>query len=114
MFPPMEVDGKEEYYLEPMNCPLHILVYKAASAPIESCRCAFEFGTVYRYQSQASFTALPAACRPRTTPHLFGTYEQMDGEIVRTLEFVLDLLRDYGLDDFYLDFDEPPAGGQNG
>jgi threonyl-tRNA synthetase len=104
MFPPMEVDGGT-YYLKPMNCPFHILVYRARGRSYRELPLRlFEFGTVYRYEKSGVVHGLTRV-RGLTMDdsHIFCTREQAGPELKRLLGFVLDLLRDYGLDDFYLE-----------
>jgi threonyl-tRNA synthetase len=112
MFPPMELDGGTEYYLKPMNCPFHILVYRSRQRSYRELPMRlFEFGTVYRYEKSGVLLGLTRV-RGLTMDdaHIFCAREQMDAELVRTLRFVLDLLRDYGLSDFYLELSTRPAG----
>jgi threonyl-tRNA synthetase len=104
MFPPMEVDGAT-YYLKPMNCPFHILVYRARGRSYRELPLRlFEFGTVYRYEKSGVVHGLTRV-RGLTMDdsHIFCTREQAGPELKRLLGFVLDLLRDYGLDEFYLE-----------
>ncbi|HEX3332780.1 MAG TPA: threonine--tRNA ligase [Acidimicrobiales bacterium] len=112
MFPPMELDGGTQYYLKPMNCPFHILVYKSNQRSYRELPMRlFEFGTVYRYEKSGVLLGLTRV-RGLTMDdaHIFCAREQMDDELVRTLRFVLDLLRDYGLNDFYLELSTKPEG----
>ncbi len=112
MFPPIELDGGTEYYLKPMNCPFHILVYRSRQRSYRELPMRlFEFGTVYRYEKSGVLLGLTRV-RGLTMDdaHIFCAPEQMDAELVRTLRFVLDLLRDYGLNDFYLELSTKPAG----
>ncbi len=112
MFPPMSLDGDNEYYLKPMNCPFHILVYRSRQRSYRELPMRlFEFGTVYRYEKSGVLLGLTRV-RGLTMDdaHIFCTPEQMDSELVRTMRFVLDLLRDYGLNDFYLELSTKPAG----
>jgi threonyl-tRNA synthetase len=104
MFPPMQMDGAE-YYLKPMNCPMHILVYKARGRSYRELPLPlFEFGTVYRYEKSGVVHGLTRV-RGLTMDdaHIFCARDQVGPELRRLLAFVLDLLRDYGLDDFYLE-----------
>jgi threonyl-tRNA synthetase len=112
MFPPMELDGGSEYYLKPMNCPFHILVYRSRQRSYRELPMRlFEFGTVYRYEKSGVLQGLTRVRgMTQDDAHIFCTPEQMDAELVRTLRFVLDLLRDYGLNDFYLELSTKPAG----
>ncbi|MGY1666559.1 threonine--tRNA ligase [Geodermatophilus sp. SYSU D00696] len=104
MFPPMEFEGAN-YYLKPMNCPMHILVYRSRGRSYRELPLRlFEFGTVYRYEKSGVVHGLTRV-RGLTMDdsHIFTTREDMAAEIRGVLEFVLGLLRDYGLDDFYLE-----------
>jgi threonyl-tRNA synthetase len=104
MFPPMEMEGAN-YYLKPMNCPFHILVYRARGRSYRELPLRmFEFGTVYRYEKSGVVHGLTRV-RGLTMDdsHIFAVREQAGEEVKRLLSFVLDLLRDYGLTDFYLE-----------
>ena len=110
MFPPMELDEGQQYYLKPMNCPFHILVYKARQRSYRELPLrAFEFGTVYRYEKSGVVHGLTRV-RGLTMDdaHIFCAREQMQGELHSLLRFVLDLLRDFGLEDFYLELSTKP------
>ena len=112
MFPPMELDGGQEYYLKPMNCPFHILIYKSRQRSYRELPLRlFEFGSVYRYEKSGVVHGLTRVRgMTQDDAHLFCTREQMTGELHATLTFVLDVLRDYGLDDFYLELSTRPEG----
>ncbi|WP_067497434.1 threonine--tRNA ligase [Actinoplanes sp. TFC3] len=104
MFPPIEFEGAN-YYLKPMNCPMHNLVFKSRGRSYRELPLrAFEFGTVYRYEKSGVVHGLTRV-RGLTMDdsHIYCTRDQMPGELTSLLEFVLKLLRDYGLDDFYLE-----------
>jgi threonyl-tRNA synthetase len=104
MFPPMEFEGAN-YYLKPMNCPFHILVYKSRGRSYRELPLRFfEFGTVYRYEKSGVVHGLTRV-RGLTMDdsHIFTTREGMGEEIRGVLDFVLGLLRDFGLTDFYLE-----------
>jgi threonyl-tRNA synthetase len=104
MFPPMRLEGAE-YFLKPMNCPMHNLVYKSRGRSYRELPLRlFEFGTVYRYEKSGVVHGLTRV-RGLTMDdsHIYCTKEQMPGELRFLLTFVLDLLRDYGLTDFYLE-----------
>jgi threonyl-tRNA synthetase len=104
MFPPMEMEGAS-YYLKPMNCPFHILVYRARGRSYRELPLRlFEFGTVYRFEKSGVVHGLTRV-RGLTMDdsHIFCTREQVGAELKSLLKFVLDLLRDYGLSDFYLE-----------
>jgi threonyl-tRNA synthetase len=104
MFPPMEMEGAS-YYLKPMNCPFHILVFRSRGRSYRELPLRlFEFGTVYRYEKSGVVHGLTRV-RGLTMDdsHIFCTREQVGTELKSLLKFVLDLLRDYGLSDFYLE-----------
>jgi threonyl-tRNA synthetase len=104
MFPPMEMEGAS-YYLKPMNCPFHILVFRSRGRSYRELPLRlFEFGTVYRYEKSGVVHGLTRV-RGLTMDdaHIFCTREQVGAELKSLLKFVLDLLRDYGLSDFYLE-----------
>ncbi len=104
MFPPMDMEGAK-YYLKPMNCPFHILVFKARGRSYRELPLRlFEFGTVYRYEKSGVVHGLTRV-RGLTMDdaHIFCTRDQAGAEIKSLLSFVLDLLSDYGLSDFYLE-----------
>jgi threonyl-tRNA synthetase len=104
MFPPMHVEGTD-YYLKPMNCPFHILIYRARGRSYRELPLRlFEFGTVYRYEKSGVVHGLTRV-RGLTMDdsHIFCTREQAGDELKSLLRFVLDLLRDYGLTEFYLE-----------
>jgi threonyl-tRNA synthetase len=100
----MEMEGAR-YYLKPMNCPFHILIFKARGRSYRELPMRlFEFGTVYRYEKSGVVHGLTRV-RGLTMDdsHIFCTREQAGEELKSLLAFVLDLLRDYGLEDFYLE-----------
>jgi threonyl-tRNA synthetase len=104
MFPPMHLED-EEYYLKAMNCPMHNLIFRARGRSYRELPLRlFEFGTVYRYEKSGVVHGLTRV-RGLTMDdsHIYCTREQMPGELRSLLAFVLDLLRDYGLTDFYLE-----------
>lgn len=104
MFPPMEFEGSN-YYLKPMNCPMHILIYQSRGRSYRELPLRlFEFGTVYRYEKSGVVHGLTRV-RGLTMDdsHIFTTRESMGAEIRGVLDFVLGLLRDFGLSDFYLE-----------
>jgi threonyl-tRNA synthetase len=104
MFPPMELEGAS-YYLKPMNCPFHDLIFKSRGRSYRELPLRmFEFGTVYRYEKSGVVHGLTRVRgMTQDDAHIFCTPEQMPGELKSLLRFVLDLLRDFGLDDFYLE-----------
>jgi threonyl-tRNA synthetase len=104
MFPPMEFEGTD-YYLKPMNCPMHILVYKSRGRSYRELPLRlFEFGSVYRYEKSGVVHGLTRV-RGLTMDdaHIFTTLDDMGDEISGVLDFILGLLRDFGLTDFYLE-----------
>ncbi|MBP8535711.1 threonine--tRNA ligase [Streptomyces sp. MK37H] len=104
MFPPMEFEG-QDYYLKAMNCPMHNLVFRARGRSYRELPLRlFEFGTVYRYEKSGVVHGLTRARGfTQDDSHIYCTKEQMADELDNLLTFVLDLLRDYGLSDFYLE-----------
>jgi threonyl-tRNA synthetase len=110
MYPPMELDGGTDYYLKPMNCPFHILIYRSRTRSYRDLPLRyFEFGTVYRYEKSGVVHGLTRVRgMTQDDAHIFTTKEMMVEEIQSLLHFVLDLLRDYGLDDFYLELSTKP------
>jgi threonyl-tRNA synthetase len=104
MFPPMQLEN-EEYYLKAMNCPMHNLIFRSRGRSYRELPLRlFEFGTVYRYEKSGVVHGLTRV-RGLTMDdsHIYCTREQMQDELQSLLAFVLDLLRDYGLTDFYLE-----------
>ncbi|MEU0494546.1 threonine--tRNA ligase [Mycobacterium sp. NPDC006124] len=116
MFPPMHVDEElnddgtvrkpgQNYYLKPMNCPMHHLIYRARGRSYRELPLRlFEFGSVYRYEKSGVVHGLTRVRgMTQDDAHIYTTREQMRGELTSLLQFVLDLLADYGLDDYYLE-----------
>jgi threonyl-tRNA synthetase len=116
MYPPMELDAEygadgelrragQKYYMKPMNCPMHNLIFRARGRSYRELPLRlFEFGTVYRYEKSGVVHGLTRARGfTQDDAHIYCTPEQMADELDSLLTFVLDLLRDYGLDDFYLE-----------
>src|SRR3712207_1386981 len=116
MFPPMHVDAElaedgtvrkpgQDYYLKPMNCPFHNLIYRSRGRSYRELPVRlFEFGSVYRYEKSGVIHGLTRVRgMTQDDAHIYCTPAQMQGELKRLLQFVLDLLKDYGLDDFYLE-----------
>ncbi len=116
MFPPMHMDEEvddagnvtkqgADYYLKPMNCPMHNLVYRQRGRSYRDLPLRlFEFGTVYRNEKSGVIHGLTRARGfTQDDAHIYCTREQMKDELSTTLDFVLDLLKAYGLDDFYLE-----------
>src|SRR6202012_2473436 len=112
MYPPMGLDGGQQYYLKPMNCPFHILVCRSRQRSYRELPLRmFEFGSVYRYEKSGVVQGLTRVRgMTQDDAHIFCTREQMAEELTRTLNFVLDLLRDFGLADFYLELSTRPPG----
>jgi threonyl-tRNA synthetase len=115
MFPPMHFDdegGPEgtNYYLKPMNCPFHILIFKSRMRSYRELPLRmFEFGSVYRYEKSGVVHGLTRVRgMTQDDAHIFTTKEQMGEELGSLLDFVLGLLSDYGLDDFYLELSTKP------
>jgi threonyl-tRNA synthetase len=116
MFPAMHLDEElhedgtvkrqgQDYYLKPMNCPFHNLIYKSRGRSYRELPLRlFEFGSVYRYEKSGVIHGLTRVRgMTQDDAHIYCTPAQMAGELQNLLGFVLDLLRDYGLDDFYLE-----------
>ncbi|MFL4475208.1 threonine--tRNA ligase [Paeniglutamicibacter sp. MACA_103] len=116
MFPPMHVDAElnedgtvrkpgQDYYLKPMNCPMHNLIFRSRGRSYRELPLRlFEFGSVYRYEKSGVVHGLTRVRgMTQDDAHIYCTKEQMKGELTETLNFVLGLLKDYGLDDFYLE-----------
>jgi threonyl-tRNA synthetase len=116
MFPAMKLDAEfdadgkvrkqgQDYYLKPMNCPFHILIFRSRARSYRELPLRmFEFGSVYRYEKSGVLHGLTRVRgMTQDDAHLFVTPDQMEQELKNVLKFVLDLLRDYGLNDFYLE-----------
>ncbi|GAA3700064.1 threonine--tRNA ligase [Arthrobacter ginkgonis] len=117
MFPAMHVDETrdpatgeitkpgQDYYLKPMNCPMHNLIFRGRGRSYRELPLRlFEFGQVYRYEKSGVVHGLTRVRgMTQDDAHIYCTREQMKDELTTTLTFVLDLLKDYGLDDFYLE-----------
>ena len=116
MYPPMVMDEElhadgtvkrqgQKYYMKPMNCPFHNLIFKSNSRSYRELPLRlFEFGTVYRYEKSGVIHGLTRARGfTQDDAHIYCTKDQMMGELDSLLTFVLNLLRDYGLNDFYLE-----------
>jgi threonyl-tRNA synthetase len=110
MYPPMVLDDDQRYYLKPMNCPFHLLIYRSRPRSYRELPLRFfEFGAVYRYELSGVVQGLTRVRgMTQDDAHIFCTREQMAEELVRTLNFVLDLLRDFGLNEFYLELSTRP------
>ncbi|GAA1756245.1 threonine--tRNA ligase [Kocuria aegyptia] len=117
MFPAMHVDEErdpqtgeltkqgQDYYLKPMNCPMHNLIFRSRGRSYRELPLRlFEFGQVYRYEKSGVVHGLTRVRgMTQDDAHIYCTREQMKAELTTTLSFVLELLKDYGLDDFYLE-----------
>ena len=116
MFPPMHLDEVRndagevtrqgtDYYLKPMNCPFHILIYRSQGRSYRDLPMRlFEFGSVYRYEKSGVVHGLTRVRgMTQDDAHIFTTPDAMEAELTKVLDFVLSLLRDYGLNDFYLE-----------
>ena len=112
MFPPMDLDGGTRYYLKPMNCPFHILIYRSRPRSYRELPLRmFEFGSVYRYEKSGVVHGLTRVRgMTQDDAHIFCSKAQMGDELRSLLQFVLDLLRDYGLSDFFLELQTKPEG----
>ncbi|MHB8430095.1 MAG: threonine--tRNA ligase [Acidimicrobiales bacterium] len=116
MFPPIELDGGQQYHLKPMNCPFHILIFKSRQRSYRELPLRlFEFGTVYRYEKSGVVHGLTRVRgMTQDDAHIFCTRKQMADELHRALTFVLSLLRDFGLEEFYLELSTRPEGKAGG
>jgi threonyl-tRNA synthetase len=116
MYPPMHVDEErhtdgslkrlgQDYYLKPMNCPMHCLIFRSRGRSYRELPLRlFEFGSVYRYELSGVVHGLTRVRgMTQDDAHIYCTTDQMQGELISLLQFVLDLLTDYGLTDFYLE-----------
>ncbi|WP_285033683.1 threonine--tRNA ligase [Mycolicibacterium sp. lyk4-40-TYG-92] len=116
MYPPMHIDAEfnedgtlrkpgQNYYLKPMNCPMHHLIFRSRGRSYRELPLRlFEFGSVYRYEKSGVVHGLTRVRgMTQDDAHIYVTREQMRDELTTLLQFVLDLLSDYGLDDYYLE-----------
>lgn len=116
MFPPMHVDAEynddgtvrkpgQDYYLKPMNCPFHCLIFRSRGRSYRELPLRmFEFGTVYRYEKSGVVHGLTRVRGlTQDDAHIYARRDQLKSELTSLLTFVLDLLADYGLEDFYLE-----------
>ncbi|MEI7550384.1 MAG: threonine--tRNA ligase, partial [Actinomycetes bacterium] len=116
MYPPMVLDEErhedgtvkragQNYYMKPMNCPFHCLIFSSRGRSYRELPLRlFEFGTVYRYEKSGVVHGLTRARGfTQDDAHIYCTRDQMAEELDKLLTFVLNLLRDYGLNDFYLE-----------
>lgn len=123
MFPPLQLDEErddkgnirrqaQDYYLKPMNCPFHCLIYRSQGRSYRDLPMRlFEFGTVYRYEKSGVLHGITRARGfTQDDAHLYVARESIKSELTSVLNFVLDLLRDYGLTDFYLELSTKEEG----
>jgi threonyl-tRNA synthetase len=116
MYPPMHLDAEhdadgsvtkqgQDYYLKPMNCPFHCLIFRARGRSYRELPLRlFEFGSVYRYEKSGVVHGLTRVRgMTQDDAHIYVTEDQLQSELKTLLTFVIDLLKDYGLDDFYLE-----------
>jgi len=105
MYPAMELDGEQQYYVKPMNCPFHILIYRSRTRSYRELPLRlFELGTVYRYErSGVVHGLLRARGFTQDDSHIFTTVAQMEEELQNLLDFVLMVLRDFGFTEFEAD-----------
>ncbi|MFL0293233.1 threonine--tRNA ligase [Mycobacterium sp. SMC-18] len=116
MYPPMHIDAEfnedgtlrkpgQNYYLKPMNCPMHHLIFRSRGRSYRELPLRlFEFGSVYRYEKSGVVHGLTRVRgMTQDDAHIYVTRDQMRDELTTLLQFVLDLLSDYGLDDYYLE-----------
>jgi threonyl-tRNA synthetase len=101
MYPPMEMDNGT-YYPKPMNCPMHVLIYRSRQRSYRELPLRlYELGTVYRYERAGTLHGLMRIRGfTQDDAHVFTTQEQLPDELVSLVDFVLDLLRAFGFDDF--------------
>jgi threonyl-tRNA synthetase len=109
MFPPMELDGAR-YYMKPMNCPMHVLIYTSRGRSYRELPLRlFEFGTVYRYEKSGVVHGLTRARGfTQDDSHIFCTPGQLAAELASLLDFVVGLLRDFGLTEFEAELSTRP------
>ena len=123
MFPPLKLDEEideagnvkrqaQDYYLKPMNCPFHCLIFKSQARSYRDLPLRmFEFGTVYRYEKSGVLHGITRARGfTQDDAHLYVARESIEVELTNVLNFVLELLRDYGLTDFYLELSTKEEG----
>lgn len=123
MYPPMvldevvDADGHvsregQEYYLKPMNCPFHNLIFRWRGRSYRELPLRLsEFGSVYRYEKSGTLSGLTRVRgMTQDDTHIYVTADQVKGELIHSLDFVLQTLRDYGLNDFYLELSTKEDG----
>ncbi len=123
MFPPMHLDEVvdeegnvtrqgQDYYLKPMNCPFHNLIFRSRGRSYRELPLRLaEFGTVYRYEKSGTLSGLTRVRGlTQDDAHIYVAQDQVKDELTTNLNLVLDLLRDYGLNDFYLELSTNEVG----
>ncbi|WP_206697479.1 threonine--tRNA ligase [Microbacterium aquimaris] len=123
MYPPMQLDEVvddagnvtrqgQDYYLKPMNCPFHNLIFRSRGRSYRELPLRLsEFGSVYRYEKSGTLAGLTRVRgMTQDDTHIYVTEDQVEGELVHSLKFVLETLRDYGLNDFYLELSTKEPG----
>ncbi|WEF22783.1 threonine--tRNA ligase [Microbacterium maritypicum] len=123
MFPPMHLDEVvdeegnvtrqgQDYYLKPMNCPFHNLIFRSRGRSYRELPLRLaEFGTVYRYEKSGTLSGLTRVRGlTQDDAHIYVAQDQVKEELTTNLNLVLDLLRDYGLNDFYLELSTNEEG----
>ncbi|MGH9167421.1 MAG: threonine--tRNA ligase, partial [Acidimicrobiia bacterium] len=110
MYPGMELDDEQRYYLKPMNCPFHILIYRSKGRSYRELPLRlFELGTVYRYERSGVLTGLlRVRGLTQDDSHIFCTRDQLADELQRLLDFVLMVFRDFGFREFEADLSTRP------
>jgi threonyl-tRNA synthetase len=121
MYPPVHMDAEydsegnlrragQDYYLKPMNCPMHVMIYKSRGRSYRELPLRlFEFGTVYRYEKSGVVHGLTRARGfTQDDAHIFCTPDQLSGELAGLLDFVIGVLRDFGLSDFTAELSTRP------
>ena len=121
MYPPLQMDAEydsegklrkagQDYYLKPMNCPMHVMIFKSRGRSYRELPLRlFELGTVYRYEKSGVVHGLTRARGfTQDDAHIFCTPDQLEGELADLLDFVIGLLRDYGLTDFTAELSTRP------
>ncbi|GAA1467741.1 threonyl-tRNA synthetase [Microbacterium thalassium] len=123
MYPPMHLDALhdedgnvtrqgQDYYLKPMNCPFHNLIFRARGRSYRELPLRLsEFGSVYRYEKSGTLSGLTRVRgMTQDDTHIYVTPDQVKDELTHSLDFVLQTLRDYGLNDFYLELSSKEEG----
>jgi threonyl-tRNA synthetase len=121
MYPPLQIDAEydsdgklrragQDYYLKPMNCPMHVMIFKSRGRSYRELPLRlFEFGTVYRYEKSGVVHGLTRSRGfTQDDAHIFCTPDQLESELADLLDFVIGVLRDYGLTDFTAELSTRP------